>query len=212
MFPFSSSVTPAVRTHLDSQAAFFNDLSKSMTGAFQNICQANMQLGQAMFEESVIASQRLLTTRNSSDAFSEVASRAQPAADKLRSYQQHLSRLTADTQVDLARVTQEHVQETARTAHALADEVTRTAVEETDRSMRKQEEALKNFRNPFESDAPRGNGSAQPKAAPQPQREGAGASMQVDSQAGNASFHGSAQSQSGQSAQQAANKNPGKPN
>lgn len=203
MFPFSSSVTPAVRTHLDSQTAFLNDLSKSMASAFQNIWQANMQLGQAMLEESVIASQRLLTTRNSSDAFGEVASRAQPAADKLRSYQQHLSRLTAEAQVDLARVTQEHVQETTRTAHALADEVTRTAVEETDRSMRQQEDTLKNFRNPFETDAPRGNGSAQPKTASQPQREGAGASMQVDSQAGNASFHGSIQGQPGQFNQQA---------
>lgn len=212
MFPFSSSVTPAVRTHLDSQTAFFNDLSKSMTGAFQSVCQANMQLGQAMFEESVIASQRLMTTQNSSDAFGEVASRAQPAADKLRSYQQHLSRLTADAQVDLARVAQEHVQETTRTAHALADEVTRTAVEETDRSMRKQEETMKNFRNPFETEAPRGNGSTQPKPAPQPQREGAGASMQVDGQAGSASFHGSVQGQSGQSAQQASSKTPGKPN
>jgi hypothetical protein len=80
------------------------------------------------------------------------ASRAQPAADKLRAYQQHLSDIAASAQVELARVTERHVQETARTARGLADEVARVASEETDRNMRQQEEVMKNFRDPFKQD------------------------------------------------------------
>ncbi|MFC3461465.1 hypothetical protein [Massilia haematophila] len=76
--------------------------------------------------------------------------RSQPALDKLRAYKQHISRVVADSQVDFARVAQQHVQETARTTRQLADQVERTAAEETDRSMRHQEESLKNFRDPFE--------------------------------------------------------------
>ncbi|MFC3461467.1 hypothetical protein [Massilia haematophila] len=56
MLPFSQSVTPAVRAHLDAQAAFLNDMSKSMSRSFQELCQLNMQLGQTLLEESTTAS------------------------------------------------------------------------------------------------------------------------------------------------------------
>jgi len=79
------------------------------------------------------------------------ASRAQPAADKLRAYQQHVSRLAADTQVDLTCVTEDHVKKTAETARVLADEVTRVAKEETEQGMRRQEETMRQFSAPFAS-------------------------------------------------------------
>lgn len=105
MYPFSPSVTPAIRSHLDAQLSFFNDVSKSMTRTLQHMCELNMQLGQTMFEETNIASQGMLTSDHPTDAISAAAARAQPATDKLRAYQQHVSRVVADTQVDLARVT-----------------------------------------------------------------------------------------------------------
>ena len=37
-YPFPPSVTPAVRTHLDAQAAFMNDMSKSFFKSFQQMC------------------------------------------------------------------------------------------------------------------------------------------------------------------------------
>ncbi|WP_229420423.1 phasin family protein [Pseudoduganella albidiflava] len=160
MFPFSQAVTPAVRTHLNAQAAFLNDVSKSLTRSFQELCQLNIQLGQTMLEESTIVGHQLLTTDRPSDLISVTAARAQPATEKLRAYQQHISRVAADSQVDFAQVAEQHVQETSRTARALADQVARTAAEETDRSLRHQEESLKNFRDPFAQDgAQRGNGS-----------------------------------------------------
>ncbi len=161
MFPFSHSVTPAARTHLDAQVAFINDLSKSVAKSFQDLCQLNIQLSQTMLEEGTIAGQQLLTTDRANDVVNVAASRAQPAAEKLRAYQQHVSRVAANAQAELARVAEQHVQETSRTARALADEVARTAVEQTDRSLRKQEETIRNFRDPFvQDDAWRGNGSA----------------------------------------------------
>ncbi len=161
MYPFSHSVTPAIRAHLDAQMSFFNDMSKSLSRSFQNMCELNIQLSQTMLEESNIASQQLLTTQNPTDAITVAASRAQPAADKLRAYQQHISRVVADTQIELARVTEQHSPITSRTARDLADRVAQSAAEETERSSDKQREILKNFRDPFEQHgAARQNGSA----------------------------------------------------
>jgi len=155
MYPFPQSVNPAVRSHVDAQLAFLNDLSRSMTRSFQEVFQLNMQLGQSLLEETSLISQRLMTAERPNDALAAAATRAQPATDKLRAYQQHLSGLAASAQVELARVAEQHVQETTRTARALADEVARAASEETDRTMRQQEEALKSFRDPFKQEEAR---------------------------------------------------------
>ena len=161
MFQFSHSVTPAVRSHLDAHMSFFNDMSKALSRSFQNMCELNIQLGQTMFEESNVAGQQLLTSNNATDAFTIAASRAQPAADKLRAYQQHISRVVADAQIELARVTEQHSPITSRTARDLADQVAQAAVDETEKSNVKQQEIMKSFRDPFEQQGAAGqNGSA----------------------------------------------------
>jgi phasin family protein len=199
MFPFSQSVTPAVRNHLDAQVAFLNDMSKSLSRSFQDLCQLNIQLGQTLIEESTIAGHKLLTTNRPDDAISIAASRAQPASEKLRAYGQHISRVAADAQVELARVAQEHVQETSRTAQTLASEVARVAAEESERSKRQQEETLRNFRDPFQYDSQRGNGSG---AHGHLQSANEGGSMGFDAEAGGASVHGNVQGHAAQPAQQ----------
>lgn len=156
MYPYPQSVTPALRTHIDAQTAFMNELSQTISRSFQQVFQLNMQLGQALLEETTSTAQRMLATGRPTDALSAAASRAQPAADRLRSYQQQLSQLAASTQVDLTRVTEQHVQETSRTARALAEEVTRVSVEETGKSLRQQEETMKNSRDAFKQESERG--------------------------------------------------------
>lgn len=205
MFLFSQSVTPAVRTHLDAQVAFLNDMSKSWSRSIQNIVEANIQLGQTLLEETNIAGQQLLTTNRPTDIISATAARAQPTAEKLRAYQQHLSRVVAESQVEQARVAQQHVQETSRTASALAAEVARVATEETQNSIRTQQENLKNFRSPFEragsnGEAYRGNLQSDADGA------SAGAEFRADGRGGSISgnvqggLHGSQQgSQQGKS-------------
>lgn len=162
MYPFAPSVTPAVRTHLDAQISFANDVSKSLFRSFQQLCDLNIQLAQTLLEETTLASHQAITHERPTEALSAASARAQPAADKLRAYQQHISRVAADAQVDLARVTEQHVQETSRTARALADEVQKAASEETERGIRTQQETMRSFTDPFKNIGVgmRGNGDA----------------------------------------------------
>jgi phasin family protein len=160
MFPYSQSVTPAVRQHVDAQVSFINDISKSLFQSFQQLCDLNIQLTQTMLEEATQAGHQLMTADRQTDMIGAAAARAQPATDKLRAYQQHISRVAADAQVQLARVTEQHVQETTRTARTLADEVQRVASEETERNMRNQQETMRKFSDPFaQNGSQRGNGS-----------------------------------------------------
>jgi phasin family protein len=147
MYPFTQSVNPAVRSHIDAQTAILNELSQTVSRSFQQVFQLNMQLGQALLEDASSTLQQVLSADRPADALSVVASRAQPATDRLRSYQQQLSQLAATTQVDLTRASEQHVQETPRTARALASEVTRVSAEEADESLRQQEETVKNSRD-----------------------------------------------------------------
>lgn len=166
--------TPAVRSHVEAQTAFLNEMSKSMFRSFQQMCDLNIQLVQTLVEEGALASQQVLSTERQTELFSAVAARAQPTTEKLRAYQQHISRLAADSQVELARVTEQHVQNTSRTARALVDEVARSTAEETERNIRNQQEAMRNVVDPFAR--PNGEARASPggNSEPQPGQPGVG--------------------------------------
>lgn len=162
MYPFPQTIAPAVRTHIDAQTAFLNDMSKSLFSSFQQMCDLNIQLVQTMLEETTLASKQVLSADRQSELLSAATARTQPATEKLRAYQQHIARLAADSQVELARVTEQHVQNTTRTARALADEVARDASEQTERGLRAQQETVRQFSDPF---IRTGDGGAQPHAS-----------------------------------------------
>lgn len=155
MYPYPQSVTPAVRSHIDAQTAFLNEVSQTMSHSLQQVFQLNMQLGQTLLEETTSTARRMLAAGRPVDALSAAAAGAQPTTDKLRSYHQQLSQLAATTQVDLTRLAEQHGQETSRTARVLADEVTRASAEETDKSLRQQEESIKTSRDAFTQEAER---------------------------------------------------------
>jgi phasin family protein len=208
MYPFPQSVNPALRSHIDAQIAFFNELSQAMSHSFQQVCQLNMQLTQTLFEQAADAGQRLLASGRPIEAISDAASRAQPVTETLRAYHQHLSRLASATQVDLTQVTERHVQETSRTARALADDVTRAAVEETNKSMRQQEETAKNLRAPFQPEGGRGERTGtQFQGNLQSGGDDANVRAEAGGPAGKVSVQGNMQ---GNQARDAVNKNPGK--
>jgi len=150
MYPFTQHITPAAKNHMEAQLSFFNDMSKSMFRTVQQYSDLNIQLAQTMLEEGALAGQQAITCNRPTDAFSAVAQHAQPAAEKLRAYQQHISRIAADTHVDLAKVAEEHISETSRTARELADEVARVTSEETEKTMRVHQDTLRKFTDPFE--------------------------------------------------------------
>jgi len=155
MYPFSQTVTPAAKTHMEAQLSFFNDMSKSLFRTVQQYSDLNIQLAQTLLEEGTTAGQHVITAHRPTEAFAAAASHAQPAAEKLRAYQQHLSRIAADTQVDLSNVAEEHIQETSRTAKALAEEVARVTSEETEKTLRSQKDAVEKFTDPFTHDGAR---------------------------------------------------------
>jgi phasin family protein len=150
MYPFSQSVTPAAKSHMEAQLSFFNDMSKSLFRTVQQYSDLNIQLAQTLLEEGALTSQQMLTAHRPTEAVAAAAAHAQPAAEKLRAYQQHISRIAADTHVELAKVAEEHVSETSRTARELADEVARVTSEETEKTMRNQQDAIRKFTDPFE--------------------------------------------------------------
>jgi len=150
MYPFSQSVTPAAKTHMEAQLSFFNDMSKSLFRTVQQYSDLNIQLAQTLLEEGALTSQQMLTAHRPTEMIAAAAAHAQPAAEKLRAYQQHISRIAADTHVELAKVAEEHVSETSRTARELADEVARVTSEETEKTMRNQQDAIRKFTDPFE--------------------------------------------------------------
>jgi len=149
MYPFPHSVNPAMRSHIDAQTAYMNDVSKSIFRSFQQMIDLNIQLTQTMLEETAMIGKQMVSADRQSEVLGAAASRAQTASDKLRAYQQHITRLAADTQVELARVTEQHGQTTARTARVLADEVARDATEQTERGLRAQQESVRQFSDPF---------------------------------------------------------------
>lgn len=128
MYPFSQTVSPAAKTHLEARLSIFNQLSTSLFHTVQQYSELNIQLAQTLLEEATLAWQQIFSAQRPTEALEAAAARAQPTAEKLRAYQQHLSRIAAGIHVDLSRVAEEHVQETSRTARALADEVAKVSV------------------------------------------------------------------------------------
>ncbi|WP_377704530.1 phasin family protein [Pseudoduganella sp. UC29_71] len=150
MFSFNQSVTPAAKHHMEAQMSLLNDMSKSLFRTVQQYSDLNIQLAQTLIEEASLTGQELLTSQRATDALNVTLSHAQPTADKLRAYQQHLSRIAANTHVDLAKVAEEHVNETSRTAKELAEEVTRMATEETEKTVRNQQDAMRRMAATFD--------------------------------------------------------------
>jgi len=191
MYPYSRSVSPAAKSHLEAQLSFFNGISKSLFRSVQQFSELNLQFAQGLLEESRIAGQHLITVDRAEDLFQAAAASGQPVAEQLRIYQQQASRLAADAQVDLASVAEKHVAETSRTAKVLAEEVARTASEETEKNVRKQQDAIQRISEPFQAFQ---NGSS---------RDQRGAQAQTQSRAGeslqSATHQGSQQSGSAES-------------
>jgi phasin family protein len=165
-------ITPAVREHINAQYALFRDMSQKMFDSAQKVNELNIQAARAVFEESLSNTQEVMCANDPFEAISIAAGQAQPNAEKMRAYQQHLTNIAAGTQVDLARTAESHVPETSRAAAAMADDVARRAAEETERTRQRQRAAMERATAPAQ---PQGAQAAQPAQQPQRGAEGKGA-------------------------------------
>lgn len=139
---FTNSISPALQAHLDAQLNFVTELSRKMFDTALRVNELNMRLAQELLEEAASANQRILTARGGSEAMSAVASQVQPGTDKLRQYQQKLSHLMADANVEMNRTAETHLPEASRTAVAFADELVRKTAEETAKATQRQREII----------------------------------------------------------------------
>jgi len=150
MYPFTQAVTPAAQNHIQAQVAFFNDMSRSLMQSAQQFSELQLQFTQSVIEDGAATGQAFIGIGKPTELFSLAAARAEPAAMRLRAYQQQLSRITADGQASLIRVAGDHAEETTRAAREFTDEVTRITSEETERTLRNQQDAMRQLANPLD--------------------------------------------------------------
>jgi phasin family protein len=155
---FTQPVTPAVRAHMEAQFSLMSDMSQKLFESAQRINELNIQVAQTLMEETISSTQQVLSANDPYEALSIASSQAQPNAEKVRAYQQHLSSIAAGTQVELARTAEAHLSETTRTATAVADEVVRRASEQTEKTTQRQRAAMEKLTQPI---AKSGDGATQ---------------------------------------------------
>jgi len=157
MLDYTPRNSPAAQAYLESQFSMFADLSKQVFNAVQKINELNIQVAQTVMEESISNTKQILSAKDPQEALSVIAGQAQPNAEKLRAYQQHLADIAVGTQVNLAKTAETHIPQTSRTAQDLASEVARRASEETEKATQRQKAAMEKLTTPLKpSDAGKG--------------------------------------------------------
>lgn len=157
MFLFSQPLPPSAKAHLESQFTFMSELSKQLFTSVQRINDLNISIAQSVLQDTLNSTREVASAQNPYEAISIAAGQVQPAAERLRAYQQQLTNIAANTQVDMAKTAEVHVPATSRTATALADEVARRANEEAQKATQRQKAVLDKLAAPIsKSDAGKG--------------------------------------------------------
>ncbi|HEY4540746.1 MAG TPA: phasin family protein [Noviherbaspirillum sp.] len=141
MYSFQQQMTPAVQDYMNAQYAMLTDLSQRAFQSVQKINELNMEIARSAMEDSFKNAQQVMTAQDPYEAASIAASQAQPAAERLRGYQQELSTIAAKTQAELARAAEAHVPNASRTAAAVADDVARRVKEQSEQVRARQRSA-----------------------------------------------------------------------
>lgn len=152
---FFKSSSPAIKAQLDAQFAFYADVSKKMFNGIQKLNELNIQVGQTLMEETLSSTRQVMQAEDRTDALSIVAGQAQPAAEKIRAYNQHVQAIFADAQVDIAKTAETHVPNATRTAEAVVKEVAQKASDQTAKVTERQKEALEKLTTPIRGDGER---------------------------------------------------------
>ena len=158
MFYFNNpSVSPAIRTQLDTQFTFFSDMSKKMFEGVQKLNELNVQVATTVLEESLTSTKQLFTSDDRNEAISVIAGLAQPGAEKIRAYQQHVQSIIADTQANAVQTLEAHVPKAVRATEAVVNEVAQKASEETAKATQRQKQAMEKLTTPIHTNTERTN-------------------------------------------------------
>ncbi|HEV2609958.1 MAG TPA: phasin family protein [Noviherbaspirillum sp.] len=146
---FQSSSSPAVKAQLEAQFAFYADVSKKMFDSIQKLNELNIQVGQTLMEETLSTTRQVLQADDRTEAVSIAAGQAQPAAEKVRAYRQHVQAIFAEAQVGIAQTAETHIPNATRTAEAVVQEVAQKASEQTAKVTQRQKESLEKLTTPI---------------------------------------------------------------
>jgi phasin family protein len=118
---------PALRAHLESQVDFMNEFAQKALDTLRQISDINLKLARQTVEGSIYASREIVNARDPAQLAQTVMQQLQPAAERLRAYQQHLLSVLAGAQADFTQTAENRMPEASRRANAAADEMVRNA-------------------------------------------------------------------------------------
>jgi phasin family protein len=161
MFNFQeSSISQAVKAQLNAQFSLFSQCSDKMLEGVQKINELNAQIAKTMYEDSLAQAQQFFSPNERSDKNPTPPEQTQPAAEKIRAYQQNVQNVMVETQAGIAKIVETLVPETARAAEAVVREVTERASENTVKATQRQKEALEKMAVPINQFYERAQGGA----------------------------------------------------
>lgn len=146
---FHSSSSPALKAQLDAQFAFYADVSKKMFDSMQKLNELNIQVGQTVMEETLSTARQVINADDRIDALSIAAGQAQPAAEKIRAYSQHVQAILAEAQVGITKTAETHIPNATRTAEGVVREVAQKASDQTSKVNQRQKESLEKLTMPI---------------------------------------------------------------
>jgi phasin family protein len=156
MFNFSKTVSsPALKSQLESQFSLYSDVSKSIFTSIQKLNELNIQVAQTVMQETMTSAKEILGATDRHEVLAITAGQAQPAAEKIRAYHQHVQNIVAETQATLAKTVGAHMPDTTRAAEEVVREVAQKAAEETAKATQRQKEAMEKLTMPIRGNAER---------------------------------------------------------
>jgi phasin family protein len=94
---------PALRSQLETQVNFMTELSQKTYDALRKLMELNLRAAQQAIEDSIEASRQLMSCTDPVQLATTAMNQVQPAAERMRDYQQQLMSVLAGAQVEVAR-------------------------------------------------------------------------------------------------------------
>ena len=93
---------PALKSQLDTQLSFMNELYQKTYDALRKLMELNMRATQQAMEDAIEASRQLMACSDPVQLVNTAIGQVKPAADRLRDYQQQLMGVLTGSQVEIA--------------------------------------------------------------------------------------------------------------
>lgn len=144
MITFPQPNTQTVQSQFEAQLSLFTDMSYKLFGTVKKFNELSFQVAQSLLDECVGNFRQMMVAKDPMEILSIMASQAQPAAEKLRAYQQQLQNIGVDAQAEMVKSVEAQMSEVNRTAVVIVDQVTKQAIEETGKVAQRQKTMLDN--------------------------------------------------------------------